>query len=116
MFNQSNEMQVFFNEIVSVNVYAHIAQAIQSGFRQVLRLYLYTTNANLGYRFGNKVIHSQGLSFRIDKNFDLSSIMEVLLENKMSIRAMNTLEPSLEDAFIAITGNRPAVPGRRFRH
>ena len=56
----------------------------------------------------------QGLSFRIDNNIDLSNIMEVLLRNELRIKAMNTMEPTLEDAFIAITGNRPVAP-RRFR-
>ena len=58
----------------------------------------------------------QGLTFRVEKNMDLSNILEVLLRNDLSIKAMNTSEPTLEDAFIAITGNRLAVPRRRFRH
>ena len=58
----------------------------------------------------------QGLTFRVEKNMDLSNILEVLLRNDLSIKAMNTSEPTLEDAFIAITGNRPVVPRRRFRH
>lgn len=57
----------------------------------------------------------QGLSFKVEKNMDLSIILEVLLRNDVSIKGMNTREPTLEDAFIAITGNRPAVPKRRFR-
>ncbi len=57
----------------------------------------------------------QGLSFRIDKNMDLSNILEVLVLYNLNIKGMNTREPTLEDAFIAITGNRPAIPGRRFR-
>jgi len=57
-----------------------------------------------------------GLTFRVDKNMDLSNILEVLLGNDLKIKAMNTREPSLEDAFIAITGNRPASSRRRFRH
>ena len=56
-----------------------------------------------------------GISFRVEKNMNLSNILEVLLRNEVSIKGMNTIEPTLEDAFIAITGNRPAVPLRRFR-
>jgi ABC-2 type transport system ATP-binding protein len=58
----------------------------------------------------------QELSFRVDKLMDLSVILEVLLNYDLSIKTMNTIEPTLEDAFIAITGNRPAGPRRRFRH
>jgi ABC-2 type transport system ATP-binding protein len=54
-----------------------------------------------------------GLSFRIDKNMDLSQILEVLLWNKLKIKALNTEEPTLEEAFIAITGSLPAQPNRR---
>jgi hypothetical protein len=43
---------------------------------------------------------------------DLSDVMEVLLENDLSIRAINTKEPTLEDAFIAITGNGLAITER----
>lgn len=52
------------------------------------------------------------LSFRVDKKMDLSDVMEVLLENDLSIRAINTKEPTLEDAFIAITGNGLAITER----
>jgi ABC-type multidrug transport system ATPase subunit len=54
-----------------------------------------------------------GLSLRVEKNMDLSEVIEILLRNKLSIRAINTKEPTLEDAFIAITGNRVTVPERR---
>jgi len=57
----------------------------------------------------------QELSFRIDKLMDLSVILEVLLNYDLNIKTMNTMEPTLEDAFIAITGERPAVPRRRVR-
>ena len=58
-----------------------------------------------------------GLSFNIDKNMDLSQILNVLLGNKLKIKALNTEEPTLEEAFIAITGSLPAAPnlGRRRR-
>ena len=56
----------------------------------------------------------QGLSIRVENNIDLSSVLKVLIKNELSIKALNTVEPTLEDAFIAITGNRPAAP-RRFR-
>ncbi len=58
-----------------------------------------------------------GLSFNVDKNIDLSQILNVLLGNNLKIKALNTEEPTLEDAFIAITGSLPAPPnlGRRRR-
>ena len=58
-----------------------------------------------------------GLSFKVDKNMDLSQILTVLLGNKLKIKALNTDEPTLEEAFIAITGSLPAAPnlGRRRR-
>lgn len=55
------------------------------------------------------------LSFRVDKNMDLSQILKVLLWNKLKIKALNTKEPTLEEAFIAITGNLPTQPNIR-RH
>jgi ABC-2 type transport system ATP-binding protein len=55
------------------------------------------------------------LSFTVDKNMDLSQIMEVLLWNKLKIKALKTEEPTLEDAFIAITGSLPAQPDLRRR-
>jgi ABC-2 type transport system ATP-binding protein len=54
-----------------------------------------------------------GLSLRIEKNMDLSEVIEFLIRNKLSINAINTKEPTLEDAFIAITGNRGALSERR---
>jgi hypothetical protein len=44
----------------------------------------------------------QGISLRIDKNIDLSTIFEVIMRNQLKIRATNTQDPTLEDAFIAI--------------
>ena len=49
-----------------------------------------------------------GISIRVDKNMDLSNILEVILKNGLKIKTINTHEPTLEDAFIAITGKRPA--------
>jgi ABC-2 type transport system ATP-binding protein len=44
-----------------------------------------------------------GLSIRVDKNIDLSNILEIIMKNGLNIRGINTEEPTLEDAFIAIT-------------
>ena len=54
-----------------------------------------------------------GIAIRVDKNMDLSSIIEILLKNDLKIRTINTQEPTLEDAFIAITGQRPGQPSPR---
>ncbi len=60
----------------------------------------------------------RGLTVRVDKNIDLSTVMRVLIEHNLRIKGLNTVEPTLEDAFIAMTGRRPGGPGmreRRFR-
>lgn len=54
----------------------------------------------------------RGLSIRVDKNMDLSGILEIIVKNGLGIRAINTLEPTLEDAFVAITRRKPWGPGR----
>ncbi|MEM2094538.1 MAG: ABC transporter ATP-binding protein [Candidatus Bathyarchaeia archaeon] len=46
----------------------------------------------------------KGLSIRADKNVDISEILEVVMKSGLKIRAVNTKEPTLEDAFIAMTG------------
>lgn len=51
-----------------------------------------------------------GISIRVDKNTDLSGLLEVVMKSGLKIRKVNTLEPTLEDAFIAITGQRPGGP------
>jgi len=53
----------------------------------------------------------QGISMRVDKNIDLSGVLEVIMKSGLKIRTINTEEPSLEDAFIAITGMYPGQPG-----
>jgi len=47
----------------------------------------------------------RGISIRFDKSMDLSSILKVVTKNRLKIRSINTYEPTLEDAFIAITGS-----------
>jgi ABC-2 type transport system ATP-binding protein len=44
-----------------------------------------------------------GISIRVDKDIDLSNILEVIMKNGLNIRGINVKEPTLEDAFIAIT-------------
>jgi len=45
-----------------------------------------------------------GVSVRVNKNMDLSDILDVIIKRGLKIRMINTKEPSLEDAFMAITG------------
>jgi len=52
----------------------------------------------------------RGISIRVDKNINLSSILEVVIRSGLRIWKINTVEPTLEDAFIAITGQRPGEP------
>ncbi|MEM2885799.1 MAG: DUF4162 domain-containing protein [Thermoproteota archaeon] len=55
----------------------------------------------------------RGLSIRVDKDTDLSSILEVVMKSELRIRTVNTKEPSLEDAFMAITGRQDWQRGQR---
>jgi len=57
----------------------------------------------------------EGIAFRVDKNIDLSATLEIILKRGLRIRTVNTEEPTLEEAFIAITGKLPAQPRRRRR-
>jgi ABC-2 type transport system ATP-binding protein len=52
-----------------------------------------------------------GMSIRVDKNMDLASILEVIMKSGLKIRMINTKEPTLEDAFMAITGEHREQPG-----
>ena len=47
-----------------------------------------------------------GMSIRADKNIDLSEILEAIIKGGLKIKMMNTKEPTLEEAFMAITGVR----------
>jgi ABC-2 type transport system ATP-binding protein len=51
------------------------------------------------------------ISIRVDKNMDLGSILEVIMKSGLKIRMINTKEPTLEDAFMAITGEHTEYPG-----
>jgi ABC-2 type transport system ATP-binding protein len=53
------------------------------------------------------VSNFRGISIRVDKGLDISSILEVIMKNGLRIGSINTTEPSLEDAFIAITRRHP---------
>ncbi len=46
----------------------------------------------------------QGISVRVDKNIDFSEILGIVMKQDLKIKAVNTVEPSLEDAFLAMTG------------
>ena len=46
------------------------------------------------------------MSIRVDKDMALSSILEVIMKNGLKIEGINTQEPTLEDAFRAITRRR----------
>ncbi len=52
-----------------------------------------------------------GLSIRVNKNLDLSSILEIIVKSGLKIRMINTEEPTLEDAFMAITRRQHVQPG-----
>ncbi len=55
----------------------------------------------------------RGISIRVDKNMNLSTILEIIMKRGLKIRTINTQEPTLEDAFIAITGQNQQEPGRQ---
>ena len=44
-----------------------------------------------------------GISIRINKDLELSGILTVIMKNGLKISSINTAEPSLEEAFMAIT-------------
>jgi ABC-2 type transport system ATP-binding protein len=54
-----------------------------------------------------------GITIRLDKDTDLSSILEVIMKSGLKIRMINTQEPTLEDAFMEITGRHPERRMRR---
>jgi ABC-2 type transport system ATP-binding protein len=47
-----------------------------------------------------------GISIRMDKDIDVSGILGVIMKSGLKMRTVNTEEPTLEDAFMAITGHR----------
>ena len=49
-----------------------------------------------------------GLSIRADNDLDISGILKVIIESGLKIRMINCKEPTLEDAFMAITGRQNA--------
>ena len=55
--------------------------------------------------------NSHRLSVRVDKNMDISSILDVIIKSGFRISMINTEEPSLEDAFMAITGRQQEQAG-----
>ncbi len=50
------------------------------------------------------------ISLRVEKEQDLTNILEIFLRRGLKIKSVNTQEPSLEDAFRAITGKNPQEP------
>jgi ABC-2 type transport system ATP-binding protein len=63
-----------------------------------------SAEVNQGKRF-------YSLTMRVEKDMDLAGILRMLAESGLRIKAVNTEEPTLEDAFNAITGQ----DGRRAR-
>jgi len=55
----------------------------------------------------------EGITIRLDKDMDLSSILEVIMKSGLKIKMINTQEPTLEDAFMEITGRHPERRMRR---
>jgi len=47
-----------------------------------------------------------GISVRVDKNIDISTVLGIVMKQGLKIKTVNTVEPSLEDAFLAMTGRR----------
>ncbi len=50
-----------------------------------------------------------GLSLRVEKETDLRSILEIILGFNLKIKTVDTELPTLEDAFMAITGRQQTV-------
>jgi len=45
-----------------------------------------------------------GMSIRVNKDMDLSDILEVIMKNGLKIGIINTKEPTLEEVFMTVTG------------
>lgn len=52
-----------------------------------------------------------GLSIHVDKDMDISGILDLIMKSGLKISLINTEEPTLEDAFIKITGRKPMQIG-----
>jgi len=48
----------------------------------------------------------RGISIRVNKNMDINEILEVVMKRGLKMRTVNTIEPTLEEAFIAMTRER----------
>ncbi len=57
-----------------------------------------------------------GLSIRADNDLDISGILDTVMQCGLKIKMINTKEPTLEDAFMALTGrlHGDLVEGRSF--
>ena len=51
-----------------------------------------------------------GISIRANKNMNLCDILEIIMKSGLKIRMINTKEPTLEDAFMTITGRKTEQP------
>jgi len=45
----------------------------------------------------------RGISIRVHKNMDINEVLEAAMKRGLKMRSVNTNEPTLEEAFIAIT-------------
>ena len=52
-----------------------------------------------------------GLSVHVDKDMDISGILDLIIKSGFKISLINAEEPTLEDAFMKITGRKPAQIG-----
>jgi ABC-2 type transport system ATP-binding protein len=52
-----------------------------------------------------------GLSIHVDKDMDISGILDLIMKSGLKISLINTEEPTLEDAFIKIAGRKPMQIG-----
>jgi len=51
-----------------------------------------------------------GMSIRLNRNMNLSTILDILMRTGLQIRTMSTNDPTLEDAFMAITAETAEQP------
>jgi ABC-2 type transport system ATP-binding protein len=55
----------------------------------------------------------EGITVHLEKDTDFSSILEVIMKSKLRIKMITSQEPTLEDAFMEITGRHPERRIRR---
>jgi hypothetical protein len=110
LITEDRFLKIAFKEAVSGDEQAKLLKEIEV----VQGVHNVATEVGEGGSFG-------GLSLRVAKDVELSGILEIIMRSGLKIDAVNTAEPTLEEAFIAFTehgarrGPRPRGGGEGVR-